>query len=135
MTYPSRRFRRPERPDPFSRQQPDIDVEETGEGWVVEVRLPGIAPEEVALEVSERELQIRARHEDRDDAPATEQLPTTRTSRRYADFSYRLSIPSDVDTDGIEATMDHGLLTVRLPRAAARKSRRIEIGRPRQQPE
>jgi HSP20 family protein len=129
MSYPTRRLRRPERPDPFSRHQPDIDVEEAGDGWVVEVRLPGVAPEEVFIDVSDRELQIRARHEESEQPPAAEQAPVTRRSRRYADFSYRLSIPSDVDTDAIDATMDHGLLTIRLPRAAGTRSRRITVGR------
>jgi HSP20 family protein len=133
MSYPTRRLRRPERPDPFSRHQADIDVEESGDGWLVEVRLPGVAPDEVTIDVHDRELQIRARHEEGDQPPASEEAPMTRRSRRFADFSYRLSIPSDVDTDAIEATMDHGLLTIKLPRSAASKPRRVEIGR-RQQP-
>jgi HSP20 family protein len=134
MSYPSRRLRRPDRPDPFSRHQPDIDVEESGDAWLVEVRLPGVAPDEVTIDVHDRELQIRARHEEGDQQPpAAEQAPMTRRSRRLADFSYRLTIPSDVDSDGIEATMDHGLLAIRLPRAAQSRSRRIEIGR--RQPE
>jgi HSP20 family protein len=131
MSYPSRRLRRPERPDPFSRHQPDIDVEETADAWHVEVRLPGVAPDEVTIDVHDRELQIRARHEESDQSG--DQASTMRRSRRSADFSYRLTIPSDVDSDGIDATMDHGLLTIRLPRSGGAKSRRIEIGR--RQPE
>jgi HSP20 family protein len=98
---------------------PDIDVDETGDGWVIEARLPGVAPEEVAVDVSDRELTIRAVHDEAEDEAR---------ARRYADFSYRLTIPSDVDTDAIEATMDHGLLTVRLPRSTTSRTRRISVG-------
>jgi hypothetical protein len=84
---------------------PDIDIEPAGDGWVVTARLPGVAAEEVALDVSETELTIHA-------AGGTE------------GFRYQISIPSDVDTDAIDATMDHGLLTVRLPRGTAPTRRR-----------
>ena len=129
MPYPARRPRRRERPDMFNRPHPDIDFEETGDGWVIEVRLPGVAPDEVVIDVSDRELSVRARHEEGEQAPANEEQPATRSSRRFTDFSYRLSLPSDVDTEAIEATMDHGLLTIRLPRSASAKPRRIEVGR------
>src|SRR6266508_5482584 len=39
---------------------PDVDVSEVDDGWLVEVRLPGVAPEEVAVEISDRELHVRA---------------------------------------------------------------------------
>jgi HSP20 family protein len=97
---------------------PDIDIEETDDGWAIEARLPGVAPEEVSIDDNDRELVIRA-------AEIEESSPRS----RYADFSYRLNIPSDVDTDAIDATMDHGLLTVRLPRSTTSRSRRISVAR------
>jgi HSP20 family molecular chaperone IbpA len=44
-------------------------------------------------------------------------------------FDYRLSLAGDVDVDRVDATMDHGLLTVRLPRLARGERRQIAIGR------
>jgi hypothetical protein len=80
-------------------------------------------------QISPNVALVRARHEEGEQAPANEEQPATRSSRRFTDFSYRLSLPSDVDTEAIEATMDHGLLTIRLPRSASAKPRRIEVGR------
>jgi HSP20 family protein len=113
---------------------PDVDVDEESDGWVVEVRLPGVAPEEVSVDVTERELVIRSRQSQEAASPEEsggggDESVTTK-SRRVREFQYRLSMPSDVDADAIDATMDHGLLTVRLPRSAQPKSRRIEIARP-----
>jgi HSP20 family protein len=99
-------------------QHPDVDVEENDDGWEVEVRLPGVAPEEVAVDLADRELTIRSSKSESDES-----------SSRYAGFVYRFTVPSDVDPDQIDATMDHGLLKVRLPRRGGVPSRRIEVGK------
>jgi HSP20 family protein len=101
----------------------DVDVDDDEDGWVVTVRLPGVAPEEVAIEVDDRELLVRARSEAEVDGDAD-------GSRRRA-FEHRVATPADVDAERVDAVMDHGLLTVRLPRAARRARRTIEVGRAR----
>lgn len=100
----------------------DIDVDDTDDGWTVTARLPGVAPEEVIVEVEGRELSIRARK-----AADEEGDGQARMSARSA-FHYRLSLPSDVDPDNVNATMDHGLLTIRLPRFAGSRRRQIAVG-------
>lgn len=90
----------------------DIEVTELDDGWIMTAHLPGFRPDEVALDVTDRELVIRANrvgHEPTDD------------------FAYRLAIPPDADPDAVEATMDGDLLEVRLPRLLERRSRRIEV--------
>jgi HSP20 family protein len=110
---------------------PDIDVDETADGWVVEVRLPGVAPEEVVVDVSDRELIIRSRHEESNEgeAPEESQAQAPVRVRRWSSFLYRLTLPSEVDTQRIDATMDHGMLTVTLPRSTESRSRSINVGR------
>jgi HSP20 family protein len=112
---------------------PDVDVSEADDGWLVEVRLPGVAPEEVAVEITDRELHVRAREAEVEIEPTGngggERQHPSKFARRVADFAYRLTVPADVDTDRIEATMDHGLLSVHLPRSKADRSRRINVGR------
>jgi HSP20 family protein len=97
---------------------PDVDVDETEDAWTVEVRLPGVAAEEVTIDVNDRELSIK-----------TAKTEETSGRSRYSDFSYRLTVPPDVDVDAIDATMDHGLLVVRLPRTKTSRSRRISVAR------
>jgi HSP20 family protein len=97
---------------------PDVDVDETDDAWTVDVRLPGVAAEEVTIDVNDRELSIK-----------TTKTEESAGRSRYSDFSYRLTVPSDVDIDAIDATMDHGLLVVRLPRTKTSRSRRISVAR------
>jgi HSP20 family protein len=77
-----------------------VDVESGPEGWTVVVQLPGIAADELSIDVERRELCIQ-----------------TLAEEGAGGFTYRLALPAEVDTEHVDATMDHGLLTVRLPRA------------------
>ncbi|SCL37456.1 HSP20 family protein [Micromonospora pallida] len=102
---------------------PEVELTETAEGWEVVVRLPGVAPEEVAVELDDRELCVRARSEA--EVNADHGIPGGLETRG---FEYRVDLPSRVDPDAIDAVMDHGLLRVRLPRAARPAPRTITVG-------
>jgi hypothetical protein len=92
----------------------DIEVGEAEDGWVMTARLPGFTPEDIHLDVTDRELTIAAVR------PGDE--PT-------ADFAYRLAVPSDADPDAIEASMQGDLLAVRMPRLRRYGPRRIAVRR------
>ncbi|XTZ18887.1 Hsp20/alpha crystallin family protein [Micromonospora echinospora] len=104
---------------------PEVELTETAEGWEVVVRLPGVAPEEVAVEIDDRELCVRARSEA--EVNADHGIPGGLETRG---FEYRVDLPSRVDPDAIDAVMDHGLLRVRLPRATRPAPRTITVGQP-----
>ncbi|GAB3852415.1 hypothetical protein GCM10029963_41910 [Micromonospora andamanensis] len=103
---------------------PEVEMGETSDGWEVIVRLPGVAPEEVAVELDDRELCVRARTEA--EVNADHGIPGGFETRG---FEYRVQLPSRVDPQGIDALMDHGLLRVRLPRANRPEPRTITVGR------
>ncbi|SCL17553.1 HSP20 family protein [Micromonospora rhizosphaerae] len=103
---------------------PEVDLTEAADGWEVIVRLPGVAPEEVAVELNDRELCVRARSEA--EVNADQGIPGGFETRG---FEYRIDLPSRVDPDRIDAVMDHGLLRVRLPRATRPAPRTITVGR------
>lgn len=109
---------------------PDIELNQTDDGWIVVARLPGVAPEEVAVELDDRELCIRARSE----AEVNADHGMAGTGESVRSFEHRVHLPAPVDPDRIDAVMDHGLLTVRLPRAARSGRRTITIGSRRYDP-
>jgi HSP20 family protein len=92
---------------------PASDVVSTDDGWRIRVALPGIAPEHVEVNVSERMLYIRAVEQDQD--------------RSFTRYEQRIGVPDMVDAEQISATLQHGLLDITLPLKATVKPRRIAI--------
>ena len=113
---------------PFASRQAsfaDVDMQEDESGWTVTARLPGLAPEEVAVDVDDRELCIRARSE----AEVNAEIGGEAEGSRRRSFEYQFTIPGEVEPDDVDATMDHGLLTVRLPRSRRSRRRQVVISR------
>ncbi|ASW53301.1 Hsp20/alpha crystallin family protein [Plantactinospora sp. KBS50] len=104
---------------------PDVELTESADGWRVVARLPGVAPDEVAVELDDRDLCIRARSEEE----VNTDLGMPGSGSRSRSFEHRVALPSQVDADRIDAVMDHGLLTVHLPRSSRSSRRTITIGR------
>ncbi|WP_240497189.1 Hsp20/alpha crystallin family protein [Streptomyces hirsutus] len=42
-------------------------------------------------------------------------------------FEYRTVLPSEINAEGVEATLSEGVLCVKVPKAEAVKPRRIDI--------
>ncbi len=98
--------------------QPDIEVDETEEFYLVKAELPGITRDNVELQVDEHSLAITgSRREDEG-----EHVMRRRTGR----FFYRTVLPRDIDTEKVQATMKEGILTIRLPKTK-QATRRVQI--------
>ncbi|MFV2012453.1 MULTISPECIES: Hsp20/alpha crystallin family protein [unclassified Micromonospora] len=108
---------------------PEVELLDTDDGWRVVARLPGVAPEEVAVEIDGADLCLRGRSEQ--EVNVDNGLPDTGSTERG--FEYRLRLPSGVDVHRMDAVMDHGLLTVTMPRAEPGGRRSITVGRPQHQ--
>lgn len=107
---------------PAARSAP-INVSRDGDGWIVEVLLPGVAQGDVEVTVEGRRLKVRALRR----AAGQEGAASDATLQR------ELDLPEDVAGDGVQATLENGMLTVRLPRSEAARPRRIEVqSRPRE---
>jgi HSP20 family protein len=117
--------------DPFSTMttgampawMPPVDIEETGDAYLVEMDLPGVRAEDINLELRDNnELRITGEYQERERSGTMR-----RQNRRTGQFEYVVDLPGDVDPDKIDAMLDNGMLTVRLAKSAASQPRRIEI--------
>lgn len=102
---------------------PATDVRETDTEFVFDVEVPGVAREDISVVATGNRLAITGELK-RDEE--TEGRYHRRT-RRSGKFSYSVTLPRDVDTDRVEATLESGVLTVRVPKAEKAQPRRIEI--------
>ena len=102
--------------------RPAADVEETEDAYLVELELPGVKQQDVSVEFGGGELVVTGEVKERQRVG----LLRSRT-RRIGRFEYRLSLPAEIDEDQINASMSEGVLTVRVPKTAKARPRKVPI--------
>ena len=101
---------------------PLADVEETDDAYLVEIELPGVKRDDVSLEVAGRRLSVSGERKERERVGILR-----RRTRTVGQFNYEVLLPGEVDEEGVSASMDEGVLTVRVPKPASARPRRIAI--------
>lgn len=103
--------------------RPNVDIFETGNDWLVVADVPGATSESVDLNLEDGILSVTAK------VPARGPGESGFLRREYgvSNFERRFRIGEGVDAEGIEASIDSGVLTIRLPKAASVKPRKIDI--------
>jgi HSP20 family protein len=101
---------------------PLVDIEEQDDAYVLEVELPGVKREDINIEVVGSELAITGELEEKERKGAVR-----RRTRRTGHFEYRVRLPEQVDASKVEATLDEGVLTVRVSKSERAQRQKIEI--------
>src|SRR6201992_4114188 len=101
-----------------------MDAWREGDAFLVEFDLPGIDQDSLDIDIERNVVTARAERPAVD--PNREMLATER-SRGV--FSRQLVLGENLDTDGIEATYNEGVLSLRIPVAEKAKPRKISVGR------
>jgi HSP20 family protein len=101
---------------------PAVDIEETEDAYVVEAELPGVKREDVNIDVSGNELSISGEIKER-----KHEGVVRRHTRRVGRFEFRVTLPGVVNPEGVEAKLNDGVLSVRVPKAERMQRRRIEV--------
>ncbi|MBU2549258.1 MAG: Hsp20/alpha crystallin family protein [Proteobacteria bacterium] len=101
-----------------------MDIAEGEGGYTVTAELPGFSKEEVHIEVKDGRLHLKAEHNEQKE----EKTENYHLRERVSGTLVRtLTLPETVDGGRIEAKMDHGILTITLPRLEATDPKRIEV--------
>jgi HSP20 family protein len=101
---------------------PLADFSETDDAYMIEVDVPGVAREDIDIELSDRDLMISGEIKEKE---RTGML--RRSMRRTGRFEYRTLLPGEINTEGVDATLRDGVLTVKIPKTEMTKPRHIEI--------
>jgi HSP20 family protein len=102
---------------------PTVNVFVEPEGWIVRVEVPGIAPENLTIDVQERTLELSGKREE----PSLAEGSLLRRERWSGEFARSIRLPADLDSGRAEAHYEHGVLTLRIPRKEAAEPRQIRI--------
>ena len=109
---------------------PAINVKETDKAYVVELAAPGMKKEDFNVHIND-EGNLIIKMEKKDEKK--EEDKSARYLRRefsYSKFEQTLLLPDDVKKEDITAKVEHGVLTVELPKVVEEKvklSRQIDI--------
>jgi HSP20 family protein len=95
--------------------QPAIDVYETAEAYLIELDIPGVAPEGVEVHLDGRRLTIRGTR-DTVTWSRSELGRTVLVERQHGHFCRTLDLDNPVDIDRIETQVEKGILRARLPK-------------------
>ncbi len=97
---------------------------DTGDHFELQVELPGLSKEDLAIKIQGNYLEISGTRK----AEVPEGYEVHRGERGEISFNRSFTLPSDVEAEKVEAKLRNGLLTMTLPKAEAAKPRRIEVG-------
>jgi len=102
---------------------PAVNLWEKDDEFFVEAELPGYRAEDLDISVQGSELTIQGRRT----VQAEEQVVYHRQERGNDEFSRTLTLPREVESAGVQASLTDGVLLLRLPRSADARPRKIEV--------
>jgi HSP20 family molecular chaperone IbpA len=102
---------------------PPVDVLENADEVLVLVDLPGVRGEDVNVHVENDTLTLEARRA----APAVTQGPALLRECDEVDYARAFRIPAGIDVSRVTAETRNGTLTIKLPKSAAAKPRKIAV--------
>lgn len=100
-----------------------MDAYRRGDRFTVQFDLPGIDPSSIDLTVDKDVLRVSA---ERSWQPGEGQEVLI-AERPQGTFTRQLFLGDNLDAEHIEASYDHGVLTVTIPVAESAKPRKVEI--------
>lgn len=109
---------------------PRLRVRDADDAITVKAELPGLDPKDINIELQDDVLTIRGetRHEEQNEE---------RHAERQVTYFRQVRVPENVDTEQVQATCEHGVLSIRFPKRAQWQNVRqipISSGSREQQP-
>lgn len=108
-----------------SSQAMPVDVSENAEGYTVKASVPGWKPEELNVNLENNVLTIRAERKVEDERKDGDEIRWQ--ERHYGALERSFTLPIEVDANKVEARLEHGVLTLSLPKAETVKPKAIKI--------
>lgn len=103
---------------------PGFEVKETEDGYVVSADVPGVKEADLNINVNGKMLTVSGARE-------AEERKETETyylyERQYGSFTRSFTLPEEADTESIDATMDGGVLTIKMGKKAESKTRKVAV--------
>jgi HSP20 family protein len=101
-----------------------LDVKEEGDNIVVQASMPGVDSKDVDVTIENDVLTIKGHTNMEEEHKEGNFLMR---ERRTGSFHRSLRLPDTVDTDKAQPYYENGVLTVTLPKAEAKKAKKLTV--------
>lgn len=102
---------------------PPMNVSEDADHYYVRALVPGVEPEQLDISAVNRSVTVSGTRR-----PAQEEgVSYHRRERPEGEFSRTVTLPSEFDTERVQARYVDGILTLTLPKPEAVKPRRVTV--------
>lgn len=114
------------RSDLFTGQAFPVDVYETDDqhAYVVEAILPGAKPEQIQVTAVDNTLTIRVAEKQEEKVKKGNYV---RRERYEGERLRTIVLPTTIEAQKVEATYEHGVLMLRVPKTEAAKPKQIHV--------
>ena len=102
---------------------PPVDIAEVEDAYHIDVELPAVASDDIAVTVKDSVLTVSGERR-REDLPDGRRH---RVERRFGKFSRSFRLPEDVNEDAIDASAKDGLLRLKVRKREQAAPRAIEV--------
>lgn len=99
---------------------PAVNISEKNTNFVIEIVIPGISKNNVAIEVEENILNVSSNISD--EIPAEDTIKYLRKDFDFKNFEKKFSLPQNIDTEKINATHKDGILSIFVPKKLEEKA-------------
>ena len=103
---------------------PALDISERKDAYLVTVDLPGVKLDDLTITLEDGMLTVHGERQATNDA-SDQQFH--RVERRYGSFRRAITLPAHVMADGVEASVEDGVLQILVPKAEEAKPKRIQV--------
>lgn len=104
--------------------QPAVDIHEDEQAWYLDAELPGLAKEDIKVNVENHVLTIEGEKRSSDEK---KEKGIHKLERRYGTFSRSFTLPETANTDKVSAGFKNGLLTLTIQKKEAAKPKEIKV--------
>ncbi len=102
---------------------PKISAEDRGEALFVRAEVPGLTDKDIELTATATSFSLRGERK----VEAPEGYATHRGERRGFRFARTFNLGTKIDPERVAASLENGVLTVTLPKAAEAKPKQITV--------
>jgi HSP20 family protein len=98
----------------------NVNVRDEEDTFVLSALVPGLKADDLNIQVLEDVVRIEGEFQSNDEEYLLRELPN-------GSFQRTLRMPTEIDSDKVEAKIVDGVLTLRLPKAESARPKKIKI--------